>query len=213
MPKAPLLVKIGWSSNPARRLADLQSGSPLALHLLGTFGGGAELEAALHGHFADHRVRGEWFDLGDDPVGLVGPVAQEERARLAERTGREPSHPLEVPGPLTQEILDWFPDVPLADTYIPGFVADAAPAVAQLDTGTGGIISRMADAGLRQTDVTEDVGQTPATADQAAALGVEQGELLLAITHTGRVEDGRAVEVTRHILGRGWTLRYGVPLD
>lgn len=103
--------------------------------------------------------------------------------------------------------------VQLADTYIPAFVAEAAPAVTQLDTGTGGIISRMADAGLRQEDVTEDVGQVPATADQAAALGVGEGELLLAITHTGRAGDGRVVEVTRHVLGRGWTLRYGVPLD
>ncbi|MFH9426403.1 UTRA domain-containing protein [Streptomyces sp. NPDC017529] len=103
--------------------------------------------------------------------------------------------------------------VQLADTYIPAFVAEAAPAVAQLDTGTGGIISRMADAGLAQTDVVEDVSQTPATAEQAEALGVEQGELLLTILHTGRTKDGRTVEVTRHVLGRGWTLRYGVPLD
>lgn len=103
--------------------------------------------------------------------------------------------------------------VQLADTYLPAFVAEAAPAVAQLDTGQGGIISRMADAGLAQTDVVEDVTQTPATADQAEALGVEAGELLLTITHTGRTESGRVVEVTRHVLGRGWTLRYGVPLD
>lgn len=103
--------------------------------------------------------------------------------------------------------------VQLADTYIPAFVAEAAPAVAELDTGEGGIISRMADAGLTQTDVTEDVQQVLATADQADALGVEPGELLLNITHTGRTEDGRVVEVTWHVLGRGWTLRYGVPLD
>lgn len=103
--------------------------------------------------------------------------------------------------------------VQLADTYIPAFVAEAAPDVAQLDTGAGGIISRMADAGLAQTDVVEDVVQVPATPEQAEALGVEEGELLLTITHTGRTEDGRVVEVSRHVLGRGWTLRYGVPLD
>ncbi|MEZ3182974.1 UTRA domain-containing protein [Streptomyces pimonensis] len=103
--------------------------------------------------------------------------------------------------------------VQLADTYLPAFVAEAAPAVAQLDTGEGGIISRMADAGLAQTDVVEDVCQVPATADQAAALGVQEGAPLLTITHVGRTEDGRTVEVTRHVLGEGWTLRYGVPLD
>ncbi|MFJ8763050.1 UTRA domain-containing protein [Streptomyces cyaneofuscatus] len=103
--------------------------------------------------------------------------------------------------------------VQLADTYIPASVAEAAPAVAQIDTGEGGIISRMADAGLAQTEVVEDVMQAPATAEQAAALGVAEGELLLTILHIGRTESGRVVEVTRHVLGRGWTLRYGVPLD
>lgn len=103
--------------------------------------------------------------------------------------------------------------VQLADTFIPVFVADAAPAVAQQDTGEGGIISRMAEAGLAQADVVEDVEQRAATAEQAEALGVETGEFLLVITHTGRTEDGRTVEVTRHVLAPGWTLRYGVPLD
>nr|WSX25564.1 UTRA domain-containing protein [Streptomyces tubercidicus] len=103
--------------------------------------------------------------------------------------------------------------VQLADTYIPAFVAEAAPAVEQLNTGEGGIISRMAEAGLAQADVVEDVTQEPATGDQAAALGVAEGEQLLVITHVGRTAEGRVVEVTRHVLGRGWTLRYGVPLD
>ncbi|MFJ5820119.1 UTRA domain-containing protein [Streptomyces sp. NPDC093108] len=103
--------------------------------------------------------------------------------------------------------------VQLCDTYIPAFVAEAAPDVAQLDTGVGGIISRMADAGLTQTDVVEDVTQEPASAEQADALGVEPGSLLLTITHVGRTEDGRTVEVSKHTLGPGWTLRYGVPLN
>lgn len=103
--------------------------------------------------------------------------------------------------------------VQLANTYLPTFVAEAAPAVAQLDTGEGGIISRMADAGLAQTEVVEDVELVMASEDAAEALGVSLGEPLLAITHVGRTEDGRVVEVTRHVLGRGWKLRYGVPLD
>ncbi|MFZ4240845.1 UTRA domain-containing protein [Streptomyces murinus] len=103
--------------------------------------------------------------------------------------------------------------VQLADTFIPGFVATAAPTVTQLDTGKGGIISRMQDAGLSQAEIVEDVTQTPATADHAAALGVQEGTPLLTITHVGRTEDGRVVEVTRHTLGEGWTLRYGVPLN
>lgn len=103
--------------------------------------------------------------------------------------------------------------VQLADTYIPAFVADAAPQVAEVDTGEGGIISRMAEAGLKQTNVVEDIKQHPATAEQAEALGVETGDLLLVITHTGRTAKDQVVEVTRHTLGHGWTLRYAVPLD
>lgn len=103
--------------------------------------------------------------------------------------------------------------VQLADTYIPAFVAEAAPSVAELNTGEGGIISRMAEAGLAQANVAEDVTQVRASAEQAAALGVSEGEYLLAITHTGQTDSGKTVEVTRHVLGPGWTLRYGVPLD
>ncbi|WP_432158238.1 GntR family transcriptional regulator [Streptomyces sp. bgisy153] len=102
--------------------------------------------------------------------------------------------------------------VQLADSYIPGFVAEAAPAVAQLDTGVGGIISRMSEVGLAQDSVVEDVEQRPATAEQAEALGVQSGDQLLTITHTGVTQDGRVVEVTRHTLGPGWKLRFEVPL-
>jgi GntR family transcriptional regulator len=103
--------------------------------------------------------------------------------------------------------------VQLADTVIPAAVADAAPQVGQEDTGVGGIISRMAEAGLTQTEVIEDVTQVPATAEQASALGVSEGDLLLSITHVGSTDNGSIVEVTRHIVGPGWTLRYGVPLS
>ncbi|GGU51242.1 UTRA domain-containing protein [Streptomyces violascens] len=103
--------------------------------------------------------------------------------------------------------------VQLADTWIPVDVAEAA-GIEQVDTGAGGIISRMAEAGFSQgSEAVEDVDQRPATAGQAAALGVEEGELLLTVTHVGRTAEGRVVEVTRHVLGRGWTLRYAVPLD
>jgi len=101
--------------------------------------------------------------------------------------------------------------VQLADTFVPTDVAEAA-GIEQLDTGVGGIISRMAEAGFAQAEVTEDVTQIAADADQAAALGVDAGTLLLQITHVGRTAEGRAVEVTKHILGPNWTLRFSVPV-
>ncbi|MFG3133494.1 GIY-YIG nuclease family protein [Streptomyces tendae] len=62
------IVKIGYSKAPAKRLWFLQVGSPVELSLLTVFEGGQNLETALHHHFRSCQVRGEWFDLGDNPV-------------------------------------------------------------------------------------------------------------------------------------------------
>lgn len=101
--------------------------------------------------------------------------------------------------------------VQLADTFIPVDVAEAA-GIEQVDTGVGGIISRMSEAGFAQAEVIEEITQQPATDAQAAALGVQAGDPLLTITHIGRTAEGRVVEATRHTLGPGWTLRFSVPL-
>ncbi|WP_145881955.1 GIY-YIG nuclease family protein [Streptomyces sp. BK340] len=65
------IVKIGYSTAPEKRLWFLQVGSPVELSILATFDGGQELESALHHHFGRRHVRGEWFDLGDNPVEAV----------------------------------------------------------------------------------------------------------------------------------------------
>jgi hypothetical protein len=54
-------IKIGRSVNPERRLAQLSTGSPNQLVLLGQISGGSELEAELHRSFGNLRERGEWF--------------------------------------------------------------------------------------------------------------------------------------------------------
>ncbi|GGZ84248.1 UTRA domain-containing protein [Streptomyces rubiginosohelvolus] len=103
--------------------------------------------------------------------------------------------------------------VQLADSYIPVDVAEAA-GIEQPDPGKGGIISRMADAGFEQTEVTEEIQQHPASDAEAAALGVDAGALLLRIIHVGRTAEGRAVEVTVHTLApNAWVLRYSVPTN
>jgi Meiotically up-regulated gene 113 len=58
------IAKIGTSRNVSTRLAALQTGSPTQLHVLATAPGGAPLEHALHAHFQDCRLQGEWFDFG-----------------------------------------------------------------------------------------------------------------------------------------------------
>lgn len=102
--------------------------------------------------------------------------------------------------------------IQLATTYIPVDVAQAA-GIEQVDTGVGGIISRMREAGFDQgAEATEDVALRPATADEANAFGLQSGASVLTINHVGRTEDGRVVEVTQHVLSDGWKLRYSVPL-
>lgn len=75
-------VKIGWAKEPKKRVAYLQTGSPMTISLLWSTEG--PYEALLHKEFASCRVRGEWFDftgLGD-PVAVV--TAAVERIKKAE---------------------------------------------------------------------------------------------------------------------------------
>jgi hypothetical protein len=59
-------VKIGHSVFPEARLQQLQTGSPVALRLLGTVPGGVAEERALHERFASLRTHGEWFRCEGD---------------------------------------------------------------------------------------------------------------------------------------------------
>lgn len=67
------LVKIGNSSDPVKRMRQLQTGSPLLLVILWQYPtyDAETLELALHDHFADKRKHNEWFDLGSSPVSVV----------------------------------------------------------------------------------------------------------------------------------------------
>lgn len=58
-------VKIGVTSNLTRRLAALQTGSPLGIKLLLTLSGGKTLEQKFHQAFRELRHNGEWFWLAD----------------------------------------------------------------------------------------------------------------------------------------------------
>lgn len=57
------LVKIGWGADAARRMSQLQVGSPDRLILLGALltDDPVALEKELHETFSDQRVHGEWF--------------------------------------------------------------------------------------------------------------------------------------------------------
>lgn len=66
-------VKIGVSSNPRRRLSQLQTGNDSKLDLLGIIKVEEvfQIEKILHKHFASSRIHGEWFSLSSEDLGLL----------------------------------------------------------------------------------------------------------------------------------------------
>ncbi|MFJ7209492.1 UTRA domain-containing protein [Streptomyces sp. NPDC098789] len=111
-----------------------------------------------------------------------------------------------------REMFDGERVIQLVTTYIPADVAEAA-GIEQVETGVGGIISRMKEAGYDQGGAaTEDIELREATPEEATRLGLPEGAEVLTINHIGATADGRIVEVTQHVLGKGWKLRYAAPL-
>lgn len=75
-------MKIGYATDPARRLAELQTGSSHRLRSLAVGEGGRSREAALHVEFGRWRRHGEWFRLPREQVDrLVRVVRGEEKMR------------------------------------------------------------------------------------------------------------------------------------
>jgi len=95
-------VKIGTSEDVPRRLAQLQSSSPVELEVLWQKKGGVELETALHRRFKSARAHGEWFDFPNgDPIATITEAFLEEQALLIlaqQKKAREPLVPWEEPG-------------------------------------------------------------------------------------------------------------------
>lgn len=59
-------VKIGWASDPERRMAELAVGNPRNMQTLGVLAGTQGDERDLHHRFTAFRVRGEWFELAPE---------------------------------------------------------------------------------------------------------------------------------------------------
>lgn len=57
----PAFVKIGFTTNVARRFADLDAMSPFPLSVLLLSLGSFTLESDMHERFGLHSIRGEWF--------------------------------------------------------------------------------------------------------------------------------------------------------
>jgi hypothetical protein len=55
-------LKFGVSDNPAGRLSDLQTGSPVKLELVAVAYWGDEFEPRIHKFLQETRLEGEWFE-------------------------------------------------------------------------------------------------------------------------------------------------------
>lgn len=103
--------------------------------------------------------------------------------------------------------------VQLADSYIPLDIA-MGTALEQPDTGPGGIISRFAELGHAQVRITERVTVRPPTEEEAQFLKMSEDQRVYEILHTGWTAEGRAVEVSIHIMPtHQWTLEYEWPTE
>lgn len=72
--RAGSVVKIGYSADPHKRLADLQTANHRKLTLVATIPGEREDESRLHGRFAAYRIAGEWFTYSRPIRALVRSV-------------------------------------------------------------------------------------------------------------------------------------------
>lgn len=106
-------------------------------------------------------------------------------------------------------------DVPvqLATSYVPGDVAFDS-ALENIDTGPGGMISRLAELGHVQAEVTEEINVRTPTPAEIEQLQLTEDARVYELLHVARTAEGRVVEVAIHVMPtHQWTLRYGWALD
>lgn len=65
------LAKIGIATDPWKRLAALQTGSPTKLRLIAAGPGGREREKTIHATLSGYRSHGEWFSLPDREIAAL----------------------------------------------------------------------------------------------------------------------------------------------
>lgn len=73
------LIKIGHALNVTKRLAELQTGSPVWLLVLATIAGSPVDERAFHRRFQHLRHHGEWFTPAHDLLAVIEAAQQAAR--------------------------------------------------------------------------------------------------------------------------------------
>lgn len=70
------MVKIGYTTNIANRLSQLQVSHHSKLEVLATIPGDENLESQLHRQFKKQRAEGEWFRVDTELAGYINEIIQ-----------------------------------------------------------------------------------------------------------------------------------------
>jgi hypothetical protein len=81
-------IKIGWSSDPERRIKELQPGAEGKLVLMATQPGGVETEASIHKHFKDLLFYGEWYIQDSSLLSYISDVSL-DKYRYFDKNGKD----------------------------------------------------------------------------------------------------------------------------
>jgi hypothetical protein len=78
-------IKVGYSTDPTKRLAQLQTATSGQLELLGSIPGGKEEEGRIHAllGFQHQRIKGEWFRETEALVAHIASLLSSPRGLLA----------------------------------------------------------------------------------------------------------------------------------
>ena len=101
----PVMVKFGISRDPEKRLASLQTGSPVSLELMCFVGASRSLEAQIHNSLRHLRKHGEWFSYEYEAIEIADLIAAGDAWLVYQRV-------FELSQQLYQSALDSHPDQP-----------------------------------------------------------------------------------------------------
>jgi hypothetical protein len=74
-------IKIGFTSDdPMRRLAQLQTGNPATLKLLGAIRGSSAREKEFHAALSQWRLQGEWFEAHPTVLAAINDALSSHKA-------------------------------------------------------------------------------------------------------------------------------------
>lgn len=178
---------------------------------------------------ANVRYRKPNREAGPDGAPSRGAFASEVKA-LGMRAGSDvtvdrvtpPAHVAELLGVSADEAsvlsrarrmtADDIP-VQLATSYVPGEIAFDS-ALENVDTGPGGMISRLAELGYAEAEVTEEINVRTPTDEEIEQLQLAEDARVYELLHIAHTAEGRVVEVAIHVMPtHQWTLRYGWQID